>query len=162
MGKKLSELDEDTTLTDTDILHIRGLDGVDKRITAANLKEAMPQLHLLDEADRSADWDINVNPTTAWVEYDLSARVPAGTTALFGFALHTNADAYGALEIRDATPGTETDDERVRFSQAGADANTLIAGPAIIKATNGIFDIQEVSATNELTNWIFNLWGWFS
>ena len=73
MGKKLHELDAAAVLAEADVMHLRGLDGVDKKITGANLKDSFQRLHLLDEADRSADWDINVNPTTAWVEHDLSA-----------------------------------------------------------------------------------------
>ncbi len=125
-------------------------------------KYAVPagELHLLDEGDRNTDWDVNVNPTTSWVEHDLSGRVPKGTKALFGHALIINADAQGILLVRDGN-SSENDKERTQtISYLGA-AGKLLGIPIIIKATDGIFDIRENAADVEISNFTFELWGYY-
>ena len=119
-----------------------------------------PTLHLLDEADRSADWDINVNPTTAWVEQDLSALVPVGATALFGFMRNANTDINGIICIRDGT-SSEASIERTRTLEHYQGTGDVIGVPVIFKATNGIFDIREYGAGQELAAWGYILWGYY-
>ncbi len=118
------------------------------------------RLVLLDEADRSADWDINVNPTTSWVEHDLSALVPTGATALFGFFYYTNTDGSGILNIRDGI-SSETDFQKITFVQNSFGAGQNHAWPTIIKATNDIFDLKENASTTEVAVFLFELWGYF-
>ncbi len=118
------------------------------------------KLVLLDESDRSADWDINVNPTTSWVECDLgpsgSGKCPEGTKALFGFIYMNKADNIGILEIRDGT-SSETNFHKVDYVHAAVSTFTMLA---IIKATNGIFDIKERDSNNKITTFIFQPWGY--
>ncbi len=126
-------------------------------------KYAVPagELHLLDEGDRNTNYDINVNPGFgAWVEHDLSARVPKGTKALLGFAYIANTDANGSLHVRDGT-STETDAERTITMFTGNNAGDSIGVPCIIKATDGILDIIERDAASEISIFIFELWGYF-
>ncbi len=123
-------------------------------------KYAVPagELHLLDEGDRNSGWDISVNPTTSWVEHNvLSGRVPKGTKALFGWGYFVRTDPAGVLEIRDAI-SAETNALKVKFSRI---TSLEWGGPVIIKATDGIFDIQEQDATLEISNFIFHLWGYY-
>ena len=117
-------------------------------------------LHMLDEGDRNSGWDIIVNPTTSWVEYNLSGRVPPGTTALLGFYLSINTDPRGILLIRD---GASSETNAVRtWSIDNQSAATYILGTVIIiKATNGIFDIREYDSSNEISDFRFVLWGYF-
>ncbi len=118
------------------------------------------ELHLFDEGDRNTDWDVNVNPTTSWVEHDLSGRVPKGTKALFGHAVIVNADAQGTILIRDGN-SAENDKERTQtLSYLGA-AGKVIGVPIIIKASDGIFDIRENAATVEIAIFTFEIWGYF-
>ncbi len=125
-------------------------------------KYAVPagELHLLDEGDRNTSWDINVNPTTSWVEHDLSGRVPKGTKALLGICWVVNADNFGNLQARDGV-STETDLERTHLIAHYQGAGDIIAVPIIVKATDGIFDIQERSAIYEVSTFAFNLWGYY-
>ena len=130
-------------------------------------KYAVPagELHLFDEGDRNTNWDINVNPTTSWVEHDLgpsatgSKRVPKGTKALWGFWSGQNTDAVGILMLRDGTSAiiNVVKLQSVVFSGAGSYWGMM----QIIKATDGIFDIKEKDATFEMTNILFNLRGYF-
>ncbi len=125
-------------------------------------KYAVPagELHLLDETDRHTDWDISVNPTTAWVEHDLSARVPKGTKALFcAIGIHS-ADATCVLLIRDGT-SAETDVVRTHTFSHSVGVDNVIFWPTIIKATDGIFAIKEQLNTLEVTVFYVELWGYF-
>ena len=124
-------------------------------------KYAVPagELHLLDEGDRNTDGAINVNPTTAWVEHDLSGRVPKGTKALWGFVQITRLDASGILMSRDGS-STETDNERTYFLRHGG-SQTDHGWLVIIKATDGVFDIKEYDATFECSGFFFLLHGYF-
>ncbi len=127
-----------------------------------NGKYAVPagELHLLDEGDRNTAWDINVNPTTSWVEYDLGGIVPKGTKALYGFLSITNADAGGILQTRDGN-SAETDLIRTRTYQHGSGAGDYVGILEIIKATDGKFDIREYGAANEISAVQFNTAGYF-
>ncbi len=125
-------------------------------------KYAVPagELHLFDEGDRNTEWDISVNPTTAFVEYDLSGRVPRGTKALYGWIAFVNASNASVIEVRDGN-STETDAEKVRaFNFGVADAN-YIGWPVIIKATDGIFDLKELGAGFAASAFTFELWGYY-
>jgi len=118
-------------------------------------------LHLLDESDRNTDWDVNVNPTTSWVEYDLSARVPKGTKALMGYLRISNTDVNAMLQFRDGV-STESDNERTRtIMNGGGTGHTLGLGGITIKATDGIFDVKEESADTEVVLCHFQVWGYY-
>ncbi len=131
-------------------------------------KYAVPagELHLLDEGDRNAGWDISVNPTTSWVEYDLgpsatgSKRVPKGTKALWGFASLANTDAFAVLHFRDAA-SAETDPERTRGIQHGQATSDRLGVAMIIKATDGKFDIKEQSLALEVLTFAYVVHGYF-
>ncbi len=128
-------------------------------------KYAVPagELHLLDEGDRNTSFDISVNPTTSWVEHDLSAsgsgRVPKGTKALFGLMYITRTDVTGTLQVRDAT-STETNLVRTWTATHSITASVFAWG-MIIKATDGKFYIKERDSSNEIANFSFQLWGYF-
>ena len=115
------------------------------------------ELHLFDETDRtSGSFDINVNPTTAFVEHDLSARVPKGTKALWSYCEITPSDALAFINIRDANSAATNDYQSIVLG-----SGTQHGQPIIIKATDGIFDIREWSATFEASSFKFQLWGYF-
>jgi len=118
-------------------------------------------LHMLDEGDRNGSADLNVNPGfAAWVECNLSGRVPPGTTALYGYLEIGLADTTGTICIRDGA-GAETNVYRTRTLRLTALANYMAGSPCIIKATNGIFDYIEESADTEISTLKFILWGYF-
>jgi len=119
-------------------------------------------LHMLNEGDRKTAWELNdTTITTDWEECDLSARVPPGTTAIYGYLQFSSGDAGSILNIRDGA-GTEADTVRtMSFRQVDASAGMWMGCPVIIKATNGIFDYREYDATFEVATINFLLWGYF-
>ncbi len=124
-------------------------------------KYAVPagELHLFDESDRNINWLISVNPTTSWVEHDLSAYVPRGTKAIYGSLMTHTTDALARLHIRDANSAATAIPRVVAIYRQQA---TEWGGrPIIIKATDGKFDIKEEDVNAEFTNLLFNLWGYF-
>ncbi len=130
MGKKLSELDEDTTLTATDLLHIRGLDGIDKRITAANAI-----LDLIAAQHQSIDGGyINTNDWTnrhlgsANITYDnLAGSFIVGeivTEAISGNTGVVMSDSGTILVLRAVTgTGVFTNDREITGTDSGATAD---------------------------------------
>ncbi len=123
------------------------------------IKTNSPYLHLLDESSRAASYNISANPTTSWVEYDSSSAVPSGTLGLYGWFLSVATDANGNLKFRDGT-SSETDNIRLFSYDIGYAASIRSGVPIMIKATNGIFDIQELSSANEVAAIRFDIWGW--
>ena len=124
------------------------------------IKINSPYLHLLDESDRNGTWDVDVNPTTSWLEANLSALVPSGTLGLYGnMYIQLATDNSGWLRVRDGS-SSEIDIERTSTIRTGHAASMYMITSMMIKATNGIFDYAEYSSSHEILTFRFNIWGW--
>ena len=124
------------------------------------IKVNSPYLHLLDEADRNGTWNVDVNPTTSWLEANLSALVPTGTLGLYGnMYIQLATDNSGWLRVRDGS-SSEIDIERTSTIRTGHAASMYMITSMMIKATNGIFDYAEYSSSHEILTFRFNIWGW--
>lgn len=83
MPLKLSDLVAATDLADTDIMHLRTIGAVDKKITGANLKIAVNPLHLFDKYifdNYAEDLELDGTPITQRIIYCKDLDVTANTT----------------------------------------------------------------------------------
>ncbi len=114
--------------------------------------------HYMPDVERNNAWDVSFNPTTSWAEQDLSALVPAGTKAIYGYLETGGTDVNSILLIRDGNSASNRYAEHRMSRQNG----TASQGRMItIKATNGIFDIREYAVTHELSLVVFLLHGYW-
>ena len=124
-------------------------------------------LHLIKAADRSSSYDLNDGSvSTTWESVDLSALVPAGTKAVFGYIyIHTTSanDQMVLLTREGGSADTNTTRTRTIRLQAeiGASGSILYAGLMTIMAPDGQFDYREFSATFPVDTLLFLLWGYY-
>jgi hypothetical protein len=125
---------------------------------------SLGKLHMIAEASR-VNWDVNDSTITdTWEECDLSARVPNGTTALYGVmnVSTTNAADLAVICIRDGA-GSTTSVSKTETLACAAElgaANTQIFASVTIKATNGVFDYRRYTGFT-VNQFLYSMWGYY-
>ena len=124
-------------------------------------------LHFIPEASRAqSEYDLaDTSVSDTWEECDLSAKVPVGTTAVYGLMNIYGSDATDVpvLCVRDGA-GSETDTTKtftMRIAAEQGAAALRMGTPVTIKATNGVFDYRRFSSSYPVNTLAFILWGYY-